>query len=92
MALPTIRRRSFTTSPRAWGHQAPLRIIHHPQNAGLTATLRTGFFAATTECVTWIPADGQIPLSELAKILQAYRGEICFCRRIAIDPTAFCGW
>ncbi len=60
------------------GDQAPLRIIHHPRNQGLTATLRTGFFAAETECVTWIPADGQIPLSELAKILRAYRGEDLF--------------
>ena len=60
---------------RSLGPGAPLRIIHHPQNRGLTATLRTGFFAANSECVTWIPADGQIPLSELAKILSAYRGE-----------------
>ncbi len=57
---------------------AALRIIHHPQNQGLTATLRTGFFAADSECVTWIPADGQIPLTELAKILNAYRGEDLF--------------
>jgi glycosyltransferase involved in cell wall biosynthesis len=57
------------------GPGAPLRIIHHPNNQGLTATLRTGFFTAASECVTWIPADGQIPLSELAKILDAYRGE-----------------
>lgn len=52
-----------------------LRVIRHPQNQGLTATLRTGFFAARTQLVTWIPADGQIPLSELQKILDAYRGE-----------------
>lgn len=50
-----------------------LRIIRHARNAGLTAALRTGFFAATSELVTWIPADGQIPLSELAKILDAWR-------------------
>jgi dolichol-phosphate mannosyltransferase len=50
-----------------------LRVIRHEQNAGLTAALRTGFFGATNEFVTWIPADGQIPLVELAKILDAWR-------------------
>lgn len=63
---------------RSLGPSAALRVISHPQNRGLTATLRTGFFAAHSECVTWIPADGQIPLSELAKILGAYRGEDLF--------------
>lgn len=60
--------RSFAAAPR-------LRIITHEQNRGLTAALRTGFFAADTEYVTWIPADGQIPLPELAKILGACHGE-----------------
>ena len=54
---------------------AQLRVISHEQNRGLTQTLRTGFFAADTEYVVWIPADGQIPLSELDKILVACRGE-----------------
>lgn len=52
-----------------------LRVITHERNQGLTATLRTGFFAAQGEVVTWIPADGQTPISELEKILRAYRGE-----------------
>lgn len=60
---------------RSLGAGAALRVISHPQNRGLTQALRTGFFAAHSECVTWIPADGQIPLSELAKILAAYNGE-----------------
>ncbi|HEX8953531.1 MAG TPA: glycosyltransferase family 2 protein [Polyangia bacterium] len=50
-----------------------LRIIRHARNAGLTAALRSGFFGATNELVTWIPADGQIPLGELAKLLGAWR-------------------
>ncbi|MGZ3425289.1 MAG: glycosyltransferase family 2 protein [Polyangia bacterium] len=50
-----------------------LRVIRHAHNAGLTAALRTGFFGAANEFVTWIPADGQIPLTELAKILDAWR-------------------
>jgi dolichol-phosphate mannosyltransferase len=50
-----------------------LRIVRHPRNAGLTAALRTGFFGATHDFVTWLPADGQIALSELGKILDAWR-------------------
>ena len=50
-----------------------LRIIRHARNAGLTAALRSGFFGAANDFVTWIPADGQIPLAELAKILDAWR-------------------
>ena len=50
-----------------------LRIIRHSRNAGLTAALRSGFFGAANDFVTWIPADGQIPLVELAKILDAWR-------------------
>lgn len=52
-----------------------LRVITHERNRGLTAALRTGFFGADTEYVTWIPADGQIPLPELGKILRACHGE-----------------
>ena len=52
-----------------------LRVIAHGQNRGLTAALRTGFFGADRELVTWVPADGQIPAGELAKILDAWRGE-----------------
>src|SRR5207247_5902170 len=41
--------------------EAPeLRVIRHERNRGLTAALRTGFFGAAHEYVTWIPADGQI--------------------------------
>jgi glycosyltransferase involved in cell wall biosynthesis len=59
-----------------WSHpRVTLRILAHERNRGLTATLRTGFFAAQGEVVTWIPADGQIPIPELEKILRAYRGE-----------------
>lgn len=52
-----------------------MRILTHERNRGLTAALRSGFFAADSEYVTWIPADGQIPLPELAKILAACDGE-----------------
>ncbi len=52
-----------------------VRLLRHPRNQGLTAALRTGFFGAATELVTWLPADGQIPAAELGKILDAWRGE-----------------
>lgn len=52
-----------------------LRVLTHEQNRGLTAALRTGFFAAQSEFVTWVPADGQIPLGELSKILDRWCGE-----------------
>ncbi len=52
-----------------------VRVIRHERNQGLTAALRTGFFAAGSEYVTWIPADGQISLIELGKILLACSGE-----------------
>jgi len=54
---------------------AELRVIRHERNRGLTATLRTGFFGAAHEFVTWVPADGQIPAVELGKILDAWHGE-----------------
>jgi len=50
-----------------------LRIVTHAENRGLTAALRTGFYGARNDFVTWIPADGQIALSELGKILDAWR-------------------
>jgi dolichol-phosphate mannosyltransferase len=50
------------------------RLIRHERNLGLTAALRTGFFAARSELVTWVPADGQIPASEVRKILGAWDG------------------
>jgi glycosyltransferase involved in cell wall biosynthesis len=56
-------------------HPERLRVLHHPHNQGLTAALRSGFFGAHSELVTWIPADGQIALTELDKMLHAYRGE-----------------
>jgi glycosyltransferase involved in cell wall biosynthesis len=54
--------------------EAEVRIVTHPQNRGLTAALRTGFLAAESDYVTWVPADGQIPAPEVAKILAACDG------------------
>jgi glycosyltransferase involved in cell wall biosynthesis len=51
-----------------------LRVVRHERNRGLSAALRTGFFGATSELVTWLPADGQIPPPELGKLLAAWNG------------------
>ena len=58
----------------AYAKDPRVRILRHEKNRGLTATLRTGFYAAQSEYVTWIPADGQTPLPELKKILMACQG------------------
>jgi dolichol-phosphate mannosyltransferase len=54
-------------------HSPELRVVRHEQNRGLTAALRTGFYGARNDFVTWLPADGQIALTELAKILDVWR-------------------
>jgi glycosyltransferase involved in cell wall biosynthesis len=51
---------------------ALLRVVRHERNRGLTAALRSGFFGARNDFVTWIPADGQIALGELQKILDVW--------------------
>ena len=51
-----------------------LRVVTHPENRGLTAALLTGFRAAACELVTWVPADGQIPADQVARILDAWSG------------------
>ncbi len=61
--------------PDALAPAPEVRIERHAQNRGLTAALRTGFFSARGEMVTWVPADGQIPAVELGKILDAWHGE-----------------
>jgi glycosyltransferase involved in cell wall biosynthesis len=52
-----------------------VRVVRHPQNRGLTAALRTGFYGANRDFVTWVPADGQIAPVELGKILAAWDGD-----------------
>lgn len=51
-----------------------LRVVTHERNRGLTAALRTGFAAARMELVTWSPADGQIPSSEIVRLADAWGG------------------
>lgn len=46
-----------------------IRVIHHGQNRGFGAALITGYANASGELVAPLPADGQIPPSELMKFL-----------------------
>ncbi len=66
---------SIDTGHIAASQHLAIRVLRHPRNRGLTAALRTGFFAADTELVTWLPADGQIAAAELGKLFDARRGE-----------------
>jgi dolichol-phosphate mannosyltransferase len=62
---------SAATLPKA----PELRRVTHVRNRGLTQALRSGFHAASGDYVTWVPADGQIPIESLARLLDAWRGE-----------------
>jgi len=60
-----------------------IRPVHHPQNGGYGAALRTGFRCATKEFVFFTDGDGQFDVRELATLL-ARRDEadiLCGCRR-----------
>jgi dolichol-phosphate mannosyltransferase len=45
-----------------------IKAERHTRNQGLGAALRTGFSKAEGEYVTWMPGDGQIPISETLRI------------------------
>jgi glycosyltransferase involved in cell wall biosynthesis len=45
-----------------------LRVVHHPENRGYGAALRTGFASATKELVFYTDGDGQYDVKELAKL------------------------
>jgi glycosyltransferase involved in cell wall biosynthesis len=62
----------FVSIERNHDAASRLRVVQHDRNRGLTAALRTGFAEARKDFVTWLPADGQIALSELAKILDVW--------------------
>src|SRR5439155_8571803 len=51
------------------GTYPEVRPLAHERNRGLTAALRTGYFAAGGEYVLFIPADGQIPAEAIPAFL-----------------------
>jgi glycosyltransferase involved in cell wall biosynthesis len=50
-----------------------LRVIHHPQNRGYGAALRTGFAAATKEWIFYTDGDAQYNPLELPNLVAALR-------------------
>jgi glycosyltransferase involved in cell wall biosynthesis len=65
-------------TPRVAGSLATqdpaVRVVTHERNKGLTAALRTGFYAAQNELVIFIPADGQAPAFEIPRFVEAAQG------------------
>jgi glycosyltransferase involved in cell wall biosynthesis len=55
------------------GQFPEVRVIQHPQNRGMTAALRTGFFGALNDFVTVLPSDGQIDPGELTKLFAVFQ-------------------
>ncbi|MBI5515606.1 MAG: glycosyltransferase family 2 protein [Deltaproteobacteria bacterium] len=47
------------------------RVLTHDRNRGIGAALKTGVRAATLPWVTFLPCDGQIPVTELEHLLAA---------------------
>ncbi len=46
------------------------KALHHDENMGMGAALKTGYRAATKEFITFLPGDGQIPAQGLEVLLQ----------------------
>jgi glycosyltransferase involved in cell wall biosynthesis len=46
------------------------RVVHHAVNQGLGAALRTGFGASKGQFVSWMSADGEIPVSHILDLLR----------------------
>jgi len=53
-----------------------LRVIHHPQNLGYGAALRTGFAAAAKEWVFYTDGDSQYNPLELHLLVEALRDDV----------------
>jgi glycosyltransferase involved in cell wall biosynthesis len=53
-----------------------VRVVHHPENRGYGAALRTGFAEATKELVFYTDGDGQYDVAELARLLPRMRPDV----------------
>jgi len=52
-----------------------LRIVSHPENRGYGGALRSGFAAATKDCVFYTDGDGQYDVGELPALLERMKPE-----------------
>lgn len=50
-----------------------LRVIHHPQNRGYGAALKSGFYQAKYPWIVFTDADGQFDFKEITKFFTAQR-------------------
>jgi len=53
-----------------------LRVIHHPQNRGYGAALRTGFASASREWIFYTDGDAQYNPLELPSLVEALRDDV----------------
>jgi glycosyltransferase involved in cell wall biosynthesis len=54
---------------RAYSAREPrIRLVQHETNRGMGAGMKTGITHATKDLFTFMPADGQIPAAEIAKM------------------------
>jgi glycosyltransferase involved in cell wall biosynthesis len=53
-----------------------LRVIHHPQNKGYGAALRTGFASATKEWIFYTDGDAQYNPLEMRVLVEALREDV----------------
>jgi glycosyltransferase involved in cell wall biosynthesis len=63
-ATQTLAREALADDPAG-------RVLVHDRNRGIGAALKTGVRAATLPWVTFLPCDGQIPVTELERLLAA---------------------
>jgi len=80
----------------ASSHQGRIRSLHHPQNRGYGAALKTGLLSARMDRVFFTDADLQFDVAEISRLLQhADRYDIvCGYRAPRRDPAmrVFNGW
>jgi glycosyltransferase involved in cell wall biosynthesis len=53
-----------------------ITVLSHPINKGLGAAIYSGMMAATTDWISWLPADGQIPPENLPRLMHAISDEM----------------
>jgi dolichol-phosphate mannosyltransferase len=60
------------------------RLVRHERNLGLGAALKTGFSAAETPWMGWLPADGQFSPEDLLALHAAREGAVAVAGRVAV--------
>ena len=53
-----------------------ITVLSHDVNKGLGAAIYSGMLSATGDCISWLPADGQIPPENLERLTRVVDGEV----------------